>query len=617
LKPFKKLNVLLNSIRDTVIYRCLEILPRADKRKLVAISIIQVSLAGLDLLGVATIGVLGALSVNGVASMQQGSRIQNFLTVLRIENFTFQTQAMILGLSAAIILIVRTALSVYFSRKTLFFLSRRNAMITSELASKLLSKSMLEIQEKTTQTTLYSLTYGVNAITLGIVSTLINVLADSALLVVMFLGLFVVDPVIAISTLVLFGLIGFMLFKLLHRKALAYGRRDAQLTIEIGEKLLEVLNSYRESVVRNRRRYYAEEISKLKLSASDVQAELYFMPSVSKYVIETAIVLGALGVSALQFIMNDAVHAVSTLAVFLAAGTRIAPAVMRVQQGAIQIKGSTGTATPTLELIESLKQSAELQKVSNENDTQHLGFSPGISMTKISVRYPGKSEYALREFTLEVNPGEMVAIVGPSGAGKTTLVDTLLGILKPESGQTLISGGAPSDVISRWPGAIGYVPQNVEIINDSIQRNISMGFPTDQVSESVIWDCLRIAHLAKMVEELPDGIHTHVGERGTKLSGGQRQRLGIARALFTKPKLIVLDEATSSLDAETELLISNSIEELRGKVTIVTIAHRLSTVRSADRVVYLERGKNVYSGKFDDVRVNVPNFNTQANLLGL
>jgi len=445
----------------------------------------------------------------------------------------------------------------------------------------------------------------------------IAALADSVLLIVMLVGLFIVDPVIALSTLVLFGGLGLALYKYLHEKALSFGRRDAELTIEISEKFVEVLNSYRESVVRNRRNYYVRSISELKSQASNVQAELYFMPSVSKYVIETSIVIGAIGISALQFLLNDAVHAVSTLAVFLAAGTRIAPAVMRVQQAAIQIRSSIGTASPTLDLFDSLSSSPESPKVSDVVERIHVGFAPTIQIQGLSVTYPNTNVWALNQVSLSLLEGEMLAVVGPSGAGKTTFVDALLGILPSQTGGILISGLHPSQTVVRWPGAIGYVPQNVEIINDSILGNVSMGFPKSEVSEDVVWECLKFANLESVVHNLDAGIHAQVGEKGTKLSGGQRQRLGFARALFTNPRLLVLDEATSALDSETEKFISDAIESLRGKTTIVTIAHRLSTVRNANKVMYLEEGKALAIGSFDEVRSKVSNFDKQARLLGL
>ena len=187
----------------------------------------------------------------------------------------------------------------------------------------------------------------------------------------------------------------------------------------------------------------------------------------------------------------------------------------------------------------------------------------------------------------------------------------------PDSGQVLLSNVSPLDAINKWPGAIAYVPQDVTISNVTFRENISLGYKQDKNNDYLIWEALKISQLEEMVKDLPEGLDTIVGERGSNISGGQRQRLGIARAMFTKPKLLVLDEATSSLDGQTEADISNAIQNLKGNVTTVMIAHRLSTVRNADKVVYMESGSILAVGSFEEVRSKVLDFDRQAQLMGL
>jgi ABC-type multidrug transport system fused ATPase/permease subunit len=235
----------------------------------------------------------------------------------------------------------------------------------------------------------------------------------------------------------------------------------------------------------------------------------------------------------------------------------------------------------------------------------------------VSLTYPGKRKPALKNVSFSVSEGESLAIVGPSGAGKTSIVDVLLGVLQADDGKVLISGEVPLRTISKWPGAISYVPQNVTVSNGTIRENVALGFPAEVATDELVWGALEIAQLEKFVKSLPLGLETPVGERGTSISGGQRQRLGIARAMFTKPKLLVLDEATSSLDGQTEADISEAVEYLHGKVTVVLIAHRLSTVRNAKQVIYMSDGEIRATGSFEDVRKAVPDFDRQAQLMGL
>ena len=611
-------SLLRTRYRDTTIGRAARLLTPSDRRKVSVVVVIQIILGGLDLLGVALIGVVGALAVSGVQSQKPGNRVSAVLDFIGLDGFDFQTQTALLGLTAGLILVGRTVLSVFFTRKALFFLGRRGAAISANLTSRVLAQSLLAVQQRTSQETLYALTSGVGSITLGLLGSVVTMASDVSLLVVLAIGLVVVDPTVAISSFLFFMLIAVILHRVMSGRAMRLGTKQSELSIQSNEKIVEVLSSYRESLVRNRRSYYAQQIGKIRFDLANVNAELAFMPNVSKYILETTVVLGALLLSAAQFLLQDAGHAVGTLAIFLAAGTRIAPAILRVQQGLLLIRASAGSALPTLDLAESLANiKASEVKESETLETEHEGFSGSIDIRDATFTYPGKSEPAISNVSLRVNPGSFVAFVGPSGAGKTTIVDILLGILPPQSGSVQISDVDPMSAITKWPGAIAYVPQDVAIASGSFRENIALGFPIELASDEAVLTPLQVAHLDDFVLSTPHGLDTEVGERGAKVSGGQRQRLGIARALFTKPKLLVLDEATSALDAETESNVSLAISSLRGNTTVVMIAHRLATVRNADLVVYLDQGQALAQGTFDEVRAAVPDFDRQAQLLGL
>lgn len=604
-------------INESNFVKSINVLNKNEKSRVSAIAVIQVANSLLDLIGVGLIGILGALTISGMQSKKQGPLVSGVLNFLSIDNFSLQAQALTLGSLAGLTLISKTILSIVFTRKTLYFLSRCGAKVSSNMINRILSQSVIKIQARSSQDILYSVTTGVQTITLGIIGQSVILLADVSLLVIMGIGLFIVDPLIALSTLIIFGAIGILLYKLMHKRAAMLGQNSSLLNVASNEKIIEVIHSYRELVVKNRRSYYAKEISNVRHDLANTLAELSFMPSLSKYIVESTVVVGSLIIGGMQFALKDAYQAIATLTIFMAAGSRIAPAVLRVQQGAISIKSNIGASVPTLELIDSLSSSPRIDESIPDFSNQHDGFMARIDISNASFTYPGESKPIIDSVNLSVEPGTVLAVVGPSGAGKSTLVDLILGILDVAEGRIEISGMHPLKAAKKWPGAIAYVPQDVLIANGTIRENISLGYPANAISDAQILFALNKSALGEYLAGLPFGIDSIVGERGARLSGGQRQRLGIARAIVTNPKLLVLDEATSAMDGGTELEITEQLEALRGTTSIILIAHRLSTVKNADKVVYIDAGQIVAQGKFDEVRRLVPDFDLQAKLMGM
>jgi ABC-type multidrug transport system fused ATPase/permease subunit len=607
----------VQQFKNSVVGRSVKTLTKSDQKKIVFVIVTQVFLSLLDLAGIALFGILGALAVNGVQAKSPGNRVSAVLEALHLENLGLREQAIVIGVSAALFLICKTVISVFFVRKTIFFLGRRSAGLSAQLIAKVLAQPLVKIQSRSTQETLYTVTSGIESITLGIINTLVLLITDFSLLIILGIGLFVVDPTLAILTFLSFSSIGLILFGLLHVRAVKLGEIQRDLSIQSDERILEVLNSYREIVVRDRRDFYVKKLGQLRFDLSNVNAERMFMPNISKYVIELSIVMAALLIAGFQLANHDASHAIAVLSVFMAASTRIAPAILRIQQGALSIKSNIGSATPTLDMIESLTTLQPVVQNATVLGQDLAMFRPELNLSHVTFCYPGNDKPAIEDVTLNVLPGQVVSIVGASGAGKSTLADLVLGILMPNSGQILLSGLDPGFSIKEWPGAVGYVPQDVMISNNTIRQNIALGFSDEEISEDLIWNALQIAKLDDFVQKLPKGLETRIGDGGAKLSGGQRQRLGIARAMYTQPTLLLLDEATSALDGATEAAISEAIHELKGNVTVIIVAHRLSTVKRSDVVYFLSEGKLLASGSFDEVRASVPAFDHQASIMGL
>lgn len=604
-------------LENSRVYACLLVLGKRERQKILLMTLAQIIVNLLDLFGVALVGLLGALTVNGIKSQQPSSRITQILEFAHLNTFSFQLQVAILGLVVVFSMLLRTLLSIYFARKTLFLLAHQSAQISSLLISKLLAQDLLRVQKRTSQENLYAVTAGVNIVVIGVIGSSVLLIADISLLALMLFGLFVVDPIVALTTLALFGAIAYGLYRFMHVRAANIAAHQMELIIKNNGSLLDAMNSYRELVVLNRRSYVSSQIGIQRNSLADMTAELQFMPNLSKHVIESAVILAAMTISATQFIIQDSTQAISTLAVFLAAGSRIAPAVLRLQQSAVQIRSSIASASSTLDLSLELESVNPLPIDKSVFDTNYDGFTPTIKLENVNFSYPGSHDTLITNLNLDINAGDFVAIVGPSGAGKSTVVDLILGIIKPNSGSVTISNLDPLETYANWPGAVAYVPQDVYFFDGTVKDNLCLGYNSDLIGEEQLNQVLREAKLEVFFEGNNRGILTQVGEAGTKLSGGQRQRLGIARALLSRPKLLITDEATSALDSETEASLAESLLSLQGASTIVMIAHRLSTIRQANKVVYLSDGHIQAVGTFEEVRSQVFDFDNQAKLMGL
>ena len=594
----------------------LKIFTSSQRKKVLLIILSQIVLAGVDLLGVAIVGAIGAIAVAGVQSQPPPDSLVRILQFIYLDNRPIQLQVGVLAVIATLFFTARTFLGMAITHRMLYFLSRRSAEVTKHLIFRIFHSGLLSIQSRSSQEYLFVITSGMNTLIIGVLSNVILVLADAALLIILLTGLVIFNPIITTVTAALFATVGFGLYRFLNKKAEALGNENTTLHVKSTAKIQEVLSTYRENFVKDRLDFESEELSSLRKQHSEVLAGMSYLPYITKYSIELFVVVFIFLISAIEFARVDALHAVATISVFLMASSRIAPAVLRIQQSLLSIQSAVGISNSSIEILEDFHnypiQKNKVSKKEIEED-----FKPQISVENLSYKYPNSERLILDRINLEVKTGEFVAIVGPSGSGKSTLVDLILGLQEPLSGSIEISGHNSTLAPGLFHGEIGYLPQEVFILNGSLRENVALGYGVDSFSDSEIWAALKRANAENFVQRLPLGIETLLGDGGVKLSGGEKQRLGIARTLVTNPTLIVMDEATSALDSQTEFELTQSIAEFREGRTIIVVAHRLSTVMQADKVVYLSHGRIEALGTFDEIRRRVPEFQTQAELQGI
>ena len=599
------------------IKKVLLLLEKRDRFKLFLVLMVNTFLAFLDLIGVALIGITSAILIRGLQGLAAGDQVTNFLELLNLEGLPQRSLLILLGGSAILFFILKTILSVYFLRRTLRYMSIRNAQISGSLISKMLNRPVEKIYGKSIQHQIYNVTAGVEALVGSAITSLVVIASDLVLLLVILAGLMLVDPITSVGTFLIFTGIGFLLYFLLHKRVVNLHTKSAYQSIYLNQKVAEGINSFRDLFIKGGREFYVNEIRKTKMKLAGYDAEIKFIPNISKYTIEISVIVGIAVVAGIQFYFFDSNRAIAVISVFLAASTRIAPAIVRIQHSVLSVKSSFSSAKPTFELIDELSGVEELERIETVISINHKDFSPKVKLSNLIFAYSNSIDNTIQDISLDITGGRFIAFVGPSGGGKSTLVDLVLGLLAPSSGSITISGLTPVDAIKKWPGSIGYVPQDVFIENSTVKENICLGFNPELVADDLVWQALDLADLSEFIKGLDGQLSYRISDAGKNLSGGQRQRLGIARALLTKPKIVIFDEATSALDAETENRVSESILKLTGECTVIFIAHRLSVVRSADMIYYIDKGRIVNQGTFDELRSINADFNNQANFMGI
>jgi ATP-binding cassette, subfamily B, bacterial PglK len=603
-------------LRTSVIVGAYRLLDKKDRNRTLQVLFAQFILAFLDLLGVAIIGVLGALVVSSSSSKGPGDRVSYVLEFLGLAEKNVQTQAIVLGILSAVALIFKTFASMLLLRKMNRYLSLRSARISADTIAKTFQLPFLRLRQNTFSYWQYQLTSSIDILTTSMLSMAITMISDIVLLFVLVAGLFYLDPAIATFSILLFSGSAFLVYKKQHKKALLVGSELNSLNLRINELLHLGYESYRDLFVRFALKNTSNTIRDLRIKSAELVSLRNYMPYVGKYTLEISMVLGFLFIAGSQFYLNEVGRAVANITVFFISSARISPAILRIQQGFLMYRGNRAQAEIALGLIREVNGLVAREEPSNKKYLPSMIHqSVRVSFTNVSFKYPKNDNFRIENLTFNLEAGSRLALIGSSGSGKSTVADLLLGILEPSGGQIKIQDIAPSEFHKKFPGCVAYVPQRPVIVNASVRENLALGLEVLSVDEKPYWEALKLANVADLVDEFPEGLDTVLGPGGVDLSGGQVQRLALARAFFTKPGLILLDEATSSLDGKTENIITNSLDKLEGNVTLVVIAHRLSTIKNFENIMYMNQGSLKAVGNLNFLMEHFPDVAEQASLV--
>jgi ATP-binding cassette subfamily C protein len=601
------------NIKD-LITRCIALFSSRDKKILVVVSFLQAAMHLLDIVAIALIGVIGALSVTYVSGLALPNWVESLLQFIRLDNLSIEKILIFISVVTASLFTLKSISSVFINFKILKFLSRRQAAISARLSKQLSSAPYQFIKKKESQNIIFSVTDGVNYIILGVLANFLIGISELVLLVLIMFFLFIFNPVTAIFTLVFFGLVALFLHYILGRISYKYGQKSSLTSILGRNQISNLIYAFKELVVFRRSDYFSKKFNETRTESANASAIGVWLQQLPKYIYEMALIFGAAVIVGFQILQNSAGGGISTLMVFLASATRLTPALMRVQTCLLLIKSYQPGAIISLDLMDELRLFNPESEVGGL--VHPLTSPPRIELINVDFKFQDGLINVLSDISLTIPAGKVTAFTGLSGSGKTTLIDLILGIYPPTAGKIMFHQGEYQIPANLVTGA-AYVPQDPFIIDGTLKENIAFGIPEELVIESNLIFAIQSSGLKSVVSSLPEGVLTNIGNLSSRLSGGEKQRIAIARALYIKPKLLVIDEGTSALDGLTEKFITDTLFALAGSTTVVLIAHRFSSIKNADTIHYMNNGFVLNTGTWDELKQSTPEFRTQVELMGL
>ncbi|WP_432546401.1 ATP-binding cassette domain-containing protein [Kineococcus sp. SYSU DK004] len=596
----------------------LALLPAGSGRFVVAYSGGQALLAVLDVVALGLLALLLPVAVRG------GGELAVPLPVVGASVDTATLVGLIVVVS--VLLVAKSLASLLLVRWGVVRFAAHEVQVADRLVRAYLSASWSYRLRASSARAVRTVDESLNQTFNGFLMPFSSLVAEVASLAAVGVVVLVAAWQTAVVAAVYFAAVAVVLYAVIARRAAVAGRTATSTSVETVRLVQESFAATKEITLRGRAGQLAGVAAGVRERGARARGMAFFYSVGPRYVLEAALLGGFLVVGAVAVAAQGLTEAVSAIGLFAVAGFRVVPCLTRLQSVFATMHAHEANA---LEVLQALRETGaadgpppDLDEPADEPDPDG-GATPlpagavGVRLRGVTFTYPGSERPALDGVDLDVPAGARVAVVGRSGSGKSTLVDLVLGLLTPSAGQVLVGGRELAQVGAAWRRRVGYVPQEVALLDADVARNVALSWRDEDVDVERVREVLAAAQLADVVDALPQGVRTPLGERGLRLSGGQRQRLGVARALYPRPHVLVLDEATSALDAATEAAVTSTVAALHREVTVLVVAHRLATVRDCDAVVLLEEGRVVAVGTFDEVVDAVPDFAVQAQLSGL
>jgi len=554
--------------------------------------------AGMEVVGIGMIPAFVAI----VADPERVLSVESIQPVLYMLHITDSKDLLLWGSLALLIsFMIKSLYTIAFGFYQARFIFNRKFIISHRLMSFYMQAPYTFHLKRNTAELLRNITQEINLVVSNLLTNILNICKETIMAVSILAFLLYMEPLITLIVILFSGVGagGFIFFT--QKRVKRYGRQEQQHRGNMIKAVQQGLGGIKEARVLNRENEFIKAFREEAYSSSRLAAYMRFIQQIPKPVVETTAIMAMILISALMILQGRPMSTIiPILTLFAMATVRLMPSVQNMSTIYTNLRYNIVALDPIYEDLRDLTDSNK-QFVSDRKHDTNINLESYIIAKDISFSYPGSDEKALRNVSFEIPSGKAVAFVGESGAGKTTIVDMLLGLLRPTHGTIKVDGVDIHNNLSAWQKNVGYIPQSIYLSDDSIRNNIAFGVPETEIDDEKVWRAIESAQLTRMIKQLPKGLDTKVGEHGTRISGGQRQRIGIARALYHDPQVIVMDEATSALDNVTEKKITKAIDSLKGNKTIIMIAHRLTTVENCDTLYLMRDGEIIDVGSYDEL----------------
>jgi len=574
------------------IQKLIPLFNKKEKKMLVVLFLLMIIAAISETVGIGLI-----VPLVGILTKPQLIHEQAALSFL-YEFFNFKSSVSFIVFAVICLLMVFVLKNLYllfFNYIQMKVVLNQQVKLSRRMFKEYLTKPYTFHLQRNTAELLRNVNSEVSRVFNGIVVSGFQLLTEVLVTTFILILLLITAPAATITASILLGGSIYLFFKLFRKKISQIGEEQQKVSATMIKWVNQGLGASKEVKVSGKEAFFINSYTEQSQISANNNKYMGVLGLVPRLFVETLLVsIVLLTMLIIVFQDTDTTYLVSTMALFAMAAFRLMPSINRI----VALITSIRYSQPALKVVyhDLFEEKEDLPSARNELYAIYKGkktFNDSIELQNVTFRYPNQKEASVKDISLTIPIGKSVAFIGESGAGKTTLIDIMLGLFRPEKGRILVDGKNLEEQKEVWQQKIGYIPQSIYLSDDTIRRNIAFGMEDKQIDDQEIWRALEQAQLKEFAEKLPEKLDATVGERGVRLSGGQRQRVGIARALYHNPEILFMDEATSALDNETEKGIMQAIDGLRGEKTLIIIAHRLTTIENCDLVFKISKGKLV------------------------